>query len=154
MKTISKPLIFVRYVVPFIVLIFITVGMIASIKTGEYRKSIIVVIVPILMTILTFYVFKKFVWDLVDEVVDNGEAISVCKGDVTIDIKITDIINVSYAMMQNPPRVTLKLGIETVLGREISFCPDEPGFALIRTKSVIAEDLIQRIELARQRSKV
>jgi hypothetical protein len=61
-------------------------------------------------------------------------------------------MNVSYAGMINPPRVTITVRTATRFGREITFSPIQRLFGpLLRTTNPIVTDLIERVDAARRR---
>jgi hypothetical protein len=62
-------------------------------------------IMPIVMMVLGYFIMTKFVFDLVDEVWDDGDVLVVKNRDQTERIALADIKNVNYAAMINPPRV-------------------------------------------------
>ena len=56
-----------------------------------------------------YFIMKKLVFDLVDEVWDDGDALVVKNRGQEERIALADIKNVSYSPFVNPPRVTLSL---------------------------------------------
>jgi hypothetical protein len=150
MKIISKPLVFLRYVMPILTLVFLSISFVAVVQNKEYERSVLTLIVPLFLLGLFYFLFKKFVWDLANEVIDNEDRLLVTKGELQIEIRLSNIMNISSSMLQNPPRLTLRLRDPCVWGSELSFSPLEPGFSLIRTRSKIADDLILRIDKIRQ----
>jgi hypothetical protein len=76
---------------------------------------------PVIMAIVGFFVMKKLVFDLVDEVWDDGDALVVKNDGQEQRIPLGDIKNVSYSAYMNPPRVTLLLRRTTVFGDQINF---------------------------------
>jgi hypothetical protein len=88
------------------------------------------------------------VFDLADEVLDAGDALIVRFGSEQERIPLSEIINVSYVYMTNPPRVTLTLRTLCQFGKEVSFSP--PTRFLPFAKSPIVADLIERADAARR----
>ena len=107
------------------------------------------VIFPILMMGFGFYVMKKFVFDLVDEVWEDGDALVVKNRHQQQRIDLADIKNVNYAPLSSPPRVTLSLRRPTVFGEQISFCA--PVRMVPFTTSPVIDELIERVDAARER---
>jgi hypothetical protein len=106
-------------------------------------------IVPVAMAVFGFFLMKKLVFDLVDEVWDDGAEL-VVKNRGQIDrIPLSNIVNVSYTILTNPPRVTLTLRSPGLLGREITFSP--PARLLPFSRSPIVDQLIERVDAARSR---
>jgi hypothetical protein len=109
-------------------------------------------IVPVIMMIAGYFMMKKLVFDLADEVLDAGDALVVRKGHLEDRIALADITNVGYAQFMNPPRVTLSLRHRGMFGDQVSFCAPVllvPTFSM----SPIIDDLIRRIDAARTASR-
>ena len=100
---------------------------------------------------LGFFLMKKLVWDLVDEVYDCGDFLLVKNRSDEDNIPLTNIMNVSASMAVNPPRITLRLVIPSKFGNEISFSPVKTFTLNPFAKDPISEDLIQRIDQARSK---
>jgi hypothetical protein len=107
-------------------------------------------IVPFLMLGFGFYFMKKFVFDLVDEVwEDGGDALLVKNRDQQQRIDLADIKNVNYTALSNPPRVTLSLRRPTIFGEQITFCA--PVRLVPFATSPLINELIERVDAARER---
>jgi hypothetical protein len=105
-------------------------------------------VVPLIMIGFGYFVMKKLVFDLVDEVWEDGDSLVVKNRGQEGHIALSDIKNVSYAPLINPPRVTLAARVPTVFGSQITFMP--PMRFVPFTTSPIIHDLIERIDHARQ----
>ena len=81
-------------------------------------------IMPVLMAVIGFVIMKKL-------------------------LPLSNIMNVSYMMLSNPPRVTLTLRNPGLLGKEITFSPPVRWIPFAR--SPIVDQLIERIDAARAR---
>lgn len=103
---------------------------------------------PLFMALIGYVLMKKLVFDLVDEVLDGGDALLVRAGAIRERIELSNIINVSYAGMTNPRRVTLTLRHAGALGSEVTFSPRQQAFQWNRNAMV--EELIQRVDAARR----
>jgi hypothetical protein len=90
---------------------------------------------------------KKLVFDLVDEVWDDGHALIVKNGGRDERVAFSDIKNVNYSPYVNPPRVTLSLRRLTAFGDQITFCA--PVRFIPLTASPVIAALIDRIDQAR-----
>ncbi len=106
-------------------------------------------IVPVLMAIFSYPFLKKFMFNLVDEVFDDGDALIVPNGGREARIALADIKNVNYFPYMSPPQVTLSLRRPTVFGDTIVFCA--PVRIIPMSSSPIIDKLIERIDAARQR---
>ncbi len=101
-----------------------------------------------------YFVMKKYIWDLADEVYDAGEFLVVRNRHREYQVPLTDIMNVSSSMSARPPRITLTLTGATStgpLGTEVVFCPETPFIFNPFAKSKLAEDLILRVDRARSK---
>ena len=86
------------------------------------QRSPAFLIVPLIMMGIGYFMMKKLMFDLVDEVWDDGHALVVKNGGRDERIAFTDIKNVNYSPFVNPPRVTLSLRRQTSFGDQITFC--------------------------------
>ena len=107
-------------------------------------------IMPALFGIFGYVMMRKLVFDLVDEVLDDGDALVVRNRDQEERIALADIVNVSYSQYVNPPRVTLLLRNPSAFGPRVSFCAPV-RFNPFSSNPVI-DDLIQRIDAKRTRA--
>jgi len=90
---------------------------------------------------------KKLVWDLIDEVYDEGAALLFKNRGKEFRVNLKDIKNVNYTTMTNPPRVTLSIRYKTELGAELSFSPPASWIPFKKNRDI--EVLIDRIDKAR-----
>jgi len=96
-------------------------------------------------------VLKRLVFDLADEVVDEGDALRVRFGAEETRVPLADIMNVSYSGITNPKRITLTLRTPGRFGREVTFSPQQRLFSNpFRTDPLVSE-LIERVDAARRR---
>jgi hypothetical protein len=108
-------------------------------------------LVPVFLAIFGYFSMKKFVFDLVDEVLDDGDALIIRNGGTEERVALADIINVSYSQFTNPPRVTLSLRNPGQFGYRVSFCTPAyfSPFRVFSTNPTI-DELIERIDAERQ----
>jgi hypothetical protein len=90
---------------------------------------------------------KKLIWDLIDEVYDEGTSLLFKNKGKEVRVSLRDIKNVSYSTMTSPPRVTLSLRYKTGLGNELSFSPPASWIPFKKNEDI--ERLIDRIDKAR-----
>ena len=128
-------------------LLFMTISFGAEWRTGNGPPPLFL-LAPIFIGVIAFFVFKKLIFDLVDEVWDAGDALIVRNKGQEERIALSDIMNVSYSPFVNPPRVTLSLTRPTMFGDKISFCAPV-RFVPFSTSPVI-DDLIKRVDAARR----
>jgi len=105
-------------------------------------------IVPVLMGVVGFVLMKRLVFDLVDEVLDDGDALVIRNRGQEERVGLADIVNVSYAQFINPPRVTLLLRNPGLFGGKVSFCA--PTRFNPFSSSPVIDALIQRIDAKRR----
>jgi hypothetical protein len=128
--------------------VFVAVALIAG--PGDQRQSLVFLIVPIFMAVFGYVIMKKLVFDLVDEVWDDGTSLLIRNGGREDRIALSNIMNVSYSPLINPPRVTLTLRQPSNdFGTEISF--SAPVRFIPFAKSPLIEDLILRVDAARRK---
>jgi hypothetical protein len=128
--------------------LFISVPLFASQRLNSV-PLIPFLLFPALMAVVGFFVMKKLVFDLVDEVWDDGDSLLVRNGSQEQRIPLGDTKNVSYSPYMNPPRVTLLVRGATVFGGQITFAA--PIRFVPFSTSPIIDDLINRIDTARQK---
>jgi hypothetical protein len=105
-------------------------------------------IAPVIMAVVGYFFMQKLLFDLVDEVLDGGDALVVRNGGQEARIALSDIMNVSYSVYTNPPRVTLALRKPSIFGDRISFCA--PARFVPFATSPIIDELTARIDAKRQ----
>lgn len=108
-------------------------------------------VVPAAVMVIVYGVLKKLVGDLADEVVDEGDALRVRFGDEEERIPLSQIINLSYSGITNPPRITLTLRTAGRFGREVSFSPQQSILSPLFRPNPLVRDLIERVDAARRR---
>jgi hypothetical protein len=109
-------------------------------------------IVPLFALGVAWFVVRRLVSDLADEVWDEGDALRVRFGHDEERIEFANIVNVGYTFMVNPARVTLTLRNPGRFGKEVTFCPlQERFFAPLIRRNPLVTDLIERVDAARRR---
>jgi len=106
-------------------------------------------LIPLLMAVFGYFLMKKLVFDLVDEVWGDGDALVVKNRGQVERIPLANIMNVSYMALSNPRRVTLTLRNPDLLGKEVTFSPPVRWIPFAR--SPIVDQLVERIDAARSR---
>ncbi len=151
-KLSSKSTFFNKKIVPTIwfgiLAIFIITFLIAGDDNGP---GVMFIIMPILMAVFGYFIMKKMVFDLIDEVYDDGDALLFRNSGKEVRVFLQDIKNVSYQTMMNPPKVTLSIRYETGLGNELSFLPSMSFIPFKKNKDI--EALIDRIDQAKRLTK-
>lgn len=104
---------------------------------------------PVVMGVIGYFIMKKMIFDLVDEVYDFGEYLVVKNNNEEDKVLLSNIRNVSYSYLINPKRVTLSLREPILFGKEISFSPPVMMTLNPFQKNPLIEELIERIDKAR-----
>jgi hypothetical protein len=150
----SRNTFFVKRVFPIFWFGFIGIFLLTAVTAARGAHRAVppfVFVMPLLMGGFGWFVMRRLVFDLADEVHDEGENLRVRFGDAQEQIPLANIINVSYSGMSNPQRVTLTLRTPGRFGREVSFCPITTFLGpLLRTSSPLVTDLIERVDAARR----
>ncbi len=87
---------------------------------------------------------RALVFDLMDEVWDEGTSLLVRNKNKEERIDFRNIRNISYSVMTNPNRVTLSLRIPCQFGNEVSFCPPTSWVPFRKSKEII--ELIDKVD--------
>lgn len=147
-KLSSKSTFFNKKVFPTIWFGFLAFFVISSqFESGKNGPGPMFIIMPIFMAVFGYFIMKNLVFDLIDEVYDEGDSLLFKNSDKEVRISLRDIKNVSYQTMMNPPKVTLSLRHETDLGNELSFSPPMSFIPFKKNRDI--EELIDRIDQAR-----
>jgi len=148
-KLASKATFFHKWIFPSIWFgllgVFLCVGLFAGISA--HGPEIMLLIVPVCMAAFGYFIMKKLVWDLIDEVYDEGSTLLFRNRGREVRVSLKDIENVSYSTMTSPPRVTLSIRYKTDLGNELSFSPPASWIPFRKNKDI--EELVDRIDKAR-----
>lgn len=125
------------------------VGMLTAMLAKNQLEPIALV-APVIMAVIGFLVMKLLVFDLVDEVWDDGDALIVRNRGIEETVLLKDIINLSYSGYTNPPRATLLLREPSAFGTEITFAA--PSSFIPFSRPPMIWDLIHRIDEERGKS--
>jgi hypothetical protein len=143
---------FYKFVFPVIwvgfLIVFLIVAVFVPARSGQ-SPAIPALIVPVIMIGVGYALMKKLIFDLADEVWDDGDTLVVKKGGQEQRIPLSDIKNVNYSVMTSPPRVVLSLRRSSVFGDQVAFCA--PIRFIPFATSPIIDDLIERIDVARRK---
>ncbi|HEY2395944.1 MAG TPA: hypothetical protein VGH81_08225 [Rudaea sp.] len=145
----SKAAFFLKRIFPIFWFGFLLVFVAIDIFSGIARTDPVFLIMPFAMAIFGFFLMRKLVWDLADEVTDHGSYLRVRRGSVEDRVDLANIMNVSSSLLFNPPRVTLRLITPGRFGKEIVFSPIRPFTLIPFAKNPVVEDLIERVYRAR-----
>jgi hypothetical protein len=121
-----------------------------SVSTARHSPSAMIpfVVGSLAMMAFGYFFMKTLIFDLVDKVWEDGDALIVRNGGQEQRIALADIKNVNYSPFINPPRVTLSLRRPTIFGDQITF--GAPARFIPFSTSPIINDLIDRVDASRQ----
>jgi hypothetical protein len=92
---------------------------------------------------------EKSIFDLVDEVLDEGDLLIVRKGRVEDRIALADIMNVNYSSFGVASRVTLSLRKTSAFGNRVSFRLRSVSFRPFSQPPVV-DELVERVDAKRR----
>lgn len=149
-KLSSKGTIFYKRVFPAIWFGFIVFFFLISFfaKHKQESDSAVLLVFSVFMAAIGYLVMKNLVWDLMDEAYDEGSSLLFKNHGKSVRVNLTDIKNVSYTVLVNPPRVTISLRQKTEFGDELSFSPPGSLIPFKKNQDIVA--LIDRIDMARR----
>jgi hypothetical protein len=128
--------------------VFVGIAFFASAQRNS-APPVPFLLAPAIMAVIGFVIMKRLIFDLVDEVWEDGDSLIVKNRGEEQRIALSDIKNVSYSPYMNPPRVTLSLRRPTPFGDQITFAA--PVRFIPFATSPLINDLIDRVDAARQR---
>ena len=130
---------------------FLALFVVIALVGGAANKDLVFLAVPCVLALFGFFVFRRLIWDLADEVIDAGDALIVRNRGEEDTVPLSNIMNVSASTLTNPSRITLRLARAGRFGREIVFSPKRPFTLNPFARNPVAEDLIVRVDDARAR---
>ena len=141
---------FYKVIFPGFWFVFLTVFMLIGVL-GPGKQQVVFVVQPLAMMAIGYFLFRKMIWNLADDVRDGGSYLLVRKGAIEKRIPLADVLNVSMSQFSNPKRLTLRLRSPCELGDEIAFIPKLPKFGFNPfARNAVAEDLMRRVDQARR----
>jgi len=150
MKKISSSSTFMRKkLLPVLWFGFLALFVGRAMLTGIAQKNPMLLVVPVMMAVFGFFLMKRLLWNLVDEVYDGGDFLLIKNRGEEERVALSDIMNVSVSTYPNPSRITLRLVSPGKFGKEITFAPAAGSVGNLFKKNQVAEDLILRVDQAR-----
>jgi hypothetical protein len=146
----SRMTFYYKRVFPFVMLGFVVLFIGVPVATGAV-PPLPIILFPIAFLVFGYFIMKKLIFDLVDEAWDDGDALIIRNKGQEDRIPLSAIMNVNYASMMNPPRVTLTLRTPSMFGDTVTFAAPI-RFVPFATSPVI-DELIRRVDDARRRSR-
>jgi hypothetical protein len=107
-------------------------------------------VVPVLMGAVGYFIFRMMIRDLIDEVWLDGDTLVLKNHGEQWRVALSDVMNINATTMSNPRRVTVMSRVESRHGRNFSFIPASPrGFMSAFKPDPIATELIERVDALR-----
>jgi hypothetical protein len=150
----SRNTFFLKRVLPTLVFAVLALGIAAPLLLTHGHAAALpwpALAAPLAMAIIFYLLLKRLVFDLADEVTDEGDALCVRFGAEVERVPLGEIINVSYSGITNPPRITLTLRNAGRFGREITFSPVQGFLSPLFRPNPLVGDLIARVDAERRR---
>src|SRR5882724_3594589 len=116
----------------------------AFVSRRSPNVPLVAFLVPALMMGLGYFLFRKLLSDLMDEVWDNGSELIVVNDGHVEHVPLSNIINVSYMGLSNPKRVTLSLRHPSRWGAKLTFSPPMNYSFAYLTEHPLVDDLVHR----------
>ncbi len=138
-----------KRVVPLLWFGFLAIFVATTFVHGVIATDFMFFVMPCVMAVFGYFVMKKLVWDLMDEVYDGGDYLLVKNRGSEGRIALSNIMNVSATTYMNPARIVLRLRERSQFGSEIAFSPAYKFTLNPFAKNPVAEDLIVRVDRAR-----
>ncbi|WNL37686.1 hypothetical protein RN346_10215 [Halomonas sp. PAMB 3232] len=158
LPVISRSAFFSRRVFPFLWLSVVGFIFLVGLITAD--SFTLFLLIPLIMLVAGWRMFKKVFAGLADRVYDGGDHLIFVYGERHETIKLKDVMNVNYAAMSSPDKVTLTLreaAASCRASREVAFLPirrkfgfAEISFKRLRLENHQVDELIERIDQARR----
>jgi len=129
----------------------IGVMMFLSIFSLGWRKSIGNIVTSVALITVGTLMWWINTNGLADEVFDLGDHLLVRQNNEEARVPLADIVNVNFNVLPRPGRITLTLDKPCKLGSEIVFMPPPDIYINAFPKNPIAQDLLARSILAREK---
>ena len=133
--------------------LLVILAVMVSVSRRQPGVPVVVFLVPILMMVLGYFLFRKFLFDLMDEVWDDGkELIVVNEGHVEHE-PLAGIVNISYSGFTNPKRASVTLRRPGRWGGKFAFIPLRSSIRILSLgDNEMIDELVRRVDEARRAS--
>jgi hypothetical protein len=146
----SRSTVFTKRIVPFLLFAIFAAGLVPAMLVGQHGLDPTAVIVPVAIAAFAFFIMRMTLFKLVDEVWDGGDFLLIRNKGEEDRVPFENIMNLSYTMLGNSRRATLKLRTPCRFGSEVSFLPAAPPWSFTFYKNPLLEKLIERIDEKRR----
>ena len=146
MRNLSGPTFFYKILFPSAVIVFLTPLLIFSIVSEAYLESIDLILIPMFIICVGVHIYRNYIWDLADEVLDYGDYLLFRRGKLSQLVHLSEIVNID-SRHGSPERIIIRLREKGAIGKELVFMP---SVRLVQSKiNPIAEELIVRVNNAK-----
>ena len=147
----SKTTYFYKKVFPVLWFGFLAVFVAIALASGAAIRAPFFLVGPCLMAAIGFFLVKKLLGNLADEVYDCGDSLLVRNRGQEDRVALSNIMNVSASTNMNPPRITLRLVTPGKFGNEVTFSPTAKFTFNPFARNPVADDLMVRVDQARSK---
>ncbi len=147
MKKISGSTLYYKKIFPIIWFGFLAAFFAIDLVSGYELKSGTYLLIPAVLAVFSYSLFKKIFWSLVDEVYDDGDSLLFKKGKNEQRVDLKDIVNIVHTRMSSPERVAIKTNNDGPIGKDLTFIL--PFRFNPFSKNPTVTELIDRIDSAR-----
>lgn len=159
MKKISNSVFFIKKIFPIFwfgfIGLFLLISLGAALFGDEPKQGrfffLPFFIMPVFMGVFGYFIMKKLLFNLVDEVYDCSTYLLVKNKGQEDKIMLVDILNINTIFFSNPPQSKLTLVKPCIFGKEISFLPINKLIYNPFKNSPVIDDLIIRIDQAKRK---
>lgn len=134
--------------------VFFALSLWARIHPGRIDglpPDLVFLVMPALMVVIGYFVFRRLVFNLMDEAWLDGDCLVVANRAQKRRVPLTGVMNVNATTTTNPRRITVMLRTASPLGTEFSFMPASPrGLFSLFKPDPVATELIKRVDGLRQ----
>lgn len=121
MKKISGSTLYYKKVFPMLWFGLLALYFITSLITGVGDESLKPLIMPPIIAVIGYAIFRKTAWVLADEVYDYGDFLEFHKGRKTQRVPLNEITNIGYSHISSPQIVIIHTRHGGAIGKEIAF---------------------------------
>jgi hypothetical protein len=151
----SRATVFYKRVFPFFWfgLLAVILAVMASALRHAPGAPMAMLLVPVAVMALAYFLFRSLLSGLMDEVWDNGNELIVVNEDHVEHEPLTGIVNISYSGFTNPKRAVVMLRRPGRWGSKLAFIPLRSSIRILSLgDNEMVDELVRRIDEARRAS--
>src|SRR5258705_4778761 len=115
----SKSTFYYKWVFPIFWFGFLACFVAESLWSGAAWREPTFIIGPCIMAVFGFFLLKKMVWNLADEVQDGGDYLLIRYRSNDDRLPLSNVMNVNASTNMNPPRINPRLVKPGKVGPEV-----------------------------------